>query len=226
MRLKKYGITLTRLKENDIELVRKKRNSSNINNLMHFRQKITPTMQTKWFESINNIYNNYFIIHYDNKKIGLINGKNSDYKKRCSEGGMFIWEEKYWGTAIPAMCSVMMSDFTFFVTNFKSNYIKIINKNTNAIAYNKQLGYIKTNDLISDNETQWYVLKKENYIKNIPKIRKGIQLITGENFPLSINDIDFNDDTNEELDLLYKPLPSYVKSNVNKILKRDKRKTV
>ena len=90
MIIEKYGIKLIRLKQEDIELVRLKRNSLDINELMHDRVIISFEMQYKWFQSINNIYNNYFIIIYNNEKIGLVNGKNSDYEKRQSEGGMFI----------------------------------------------------------------------------------------------------------------------------------------
>jgi RimJ/RimL family protein N-acetyltransferase len=223
MIIKKYGIKLTRIKKKDIELIRRKRNSSDINKLMHYREFVSPEMQIAWFNSINNIYNTYFIIHYENKKIGLINGKNSNFKRRQSEGGMFIWDKKYWGTVIPALCSVMMSDFTFFVNDFKRNYIKILRSNQNAINYNKQLGYVVTNDFPSDSETQWYVLTKESYLKHIEKIRKGIKIITVDSEPLSIQNISVTDDTEDDLNMLYKPLPAFVKKNVNLVLKREKR---
>lgn len=222
MIIEKYGITLTRLKEQDIELIRTKRNSDDIISVMHAREIITPEMQEKWFNSINNIYNNYFIIQYNNQKIGLINGKNSDYGKLQSEGGMFVWENKYWGTVIPAMCSVIMTDFTFLINGFEKNYIKILKSNKNSISYNTQLGYVLTNDYPSDAETQWYVLTKENYLKKSQKIRKGIQIVAGDSEPLSIDSISFKDDTDEELDLLYKPLPGFIKSTVNQILEREK----
>lgn len=222
MIIEKYGITLTRLKEQDIELIRTKRNSDDIISVMHAREIITREMQIKWFNSINNIYNNYFIIQYNNQKIGLINGKNSDYEKLQSEGGMFVWENKYWGTVIPAMCSVIMTDFTFLINGFEKNYIKILKSNKNSISYNNQLGYVLTNDYPSDSETQWYVLTKENYLKKSQKIRKGIQIVAGDAKPLSIDNISFKDDTDEELDLLYRPLPVFIKSTVNQILEREK----
>jgi len=219
--IKKYGLKLVRIKEKDIELIRKKRNSSDINNLMHDRKKISPKMQKAWFTSVNNIYNNYFIIYHKNKKIGLINGKNSDYTKRQSEGGMFIWDKDYWDTATPALCSVIMSDFTFLITNFNRNYIKILKSNKKAIQHNLFLGYVPTNDLPSDHETQWYVLTKENYLKRVPKLRKGARVITQDGEPLSINNIDFSDDDKNDFELLYKPLPKYVRKTVEQILKRD-----
>jgi len=217
--IKKYGIKLVRIKEKDIELIRKKRNSSDINNLMHDRKKISPEMQKIWFAGVNNIYNNYFIIYHKNKKIGLINGKNSDYTKRQSEGGMFIWDKNYWDTAIPALCSVIMSDFTFLITNFNRNYIKILKSNKKAIQHNLFLGYVPTNDLECDEETQWYVLTKENYLKRIPKLRKGAKVITKDGEPLTIHNIDFSDDNKEDFEKLYKPLPQYVRKTVLQILK-------
>ncbi|MBP8033107.1 MAG: hypothetical protein KAZ71_00850 [Bacteroidia bacterium] len=226
MIIEKYGIKLIRLKQEDIELVRLKRNSLDINELMHDRVIISFEMQYKWFQSINNIYNNYFIIIYNNEKIGLVNGKNSDYEKRQSEGGMFIWEQKYWGTVIPALCSVIMSDFTFLITGFNKNYIKILRSNDNAINYNKQLGYVFTNDFISDQETQWYVLTKDNYIKKMLKLRNGIRSITGDIDSLALKDISFRDDDDNVLKLLYEPLPSYVKDNVNEILKKEQRQVL
>lgn len=224
MIIKKYGLKLVRIKEKDIELIRKMRNSSDINNLMHDRKKITPNMQKAWFTSVNNIYNNYFIIYHKNKKIGLINGKNSDYTKRQSEGGMFIWDKNYWDTAIPALCSVIMSDFTFLMTNFNRNYIKILKSNEKAIQHNLFLGYVPTNDLPSDDETQWFVLTKENYLKRVLKLRKGAKVLTKDGEPLSINDIDFSDDTKKDLELLYKPLPKYVRKTVEQILERSNKK--
>jgi RimJ/RimL family protein N-acetyltransferase len=223
MIIEKYGIKLIRLKESDIELLRLKRNSTLVNSLMHERNIISPEMQLKWFESINTIHNNYFIIEYNNQKIGLVNGKNSDYEKRQSEGGMFIWEQKYWGTVIPALCSIIMSDFTFFITGFNKNYIKILRSNYNAISYNKQLGYVLTTDFLSDEVAQWYVLTKSTYLKKTQKLRNGIRSITGEIEPLTLKDISFRDDNEKDLKLLYEPLPNYVKDNVNEILKKEQR---
>ncbi|MCD6018327.1 MAG: hypothetical protein K0S53_1448 [Bacteroidetes bacterium] len=221
MIIEKYGITLKRVKESDIELIRVKRNSADINSRMHFREIITEEMQKKWFESINNMHNNYFIVYHNNQQIGLVNGKNSDYEKRQSEGGMFIWEKKYWGTVIPAMCSVMMTDFTFLINDFCKNYIKILKENKNAISYNKQLGYVVTDEYSSGEETQWYELVRENYLTKIPKLRNGIRSITGDDEPLTLCNLSFKDDSDEELNLLYKPLPDFIKNTVNIILERE-----
>ncbi|HBI01053.1 MAG TPA: hypothetical protein DDY18_05455, partial [Flavobacterium sp.] len=79
MRIKKFGLTLSRLRRDDIELVRTMRNREDIRNSMEFRDIISSEQQLKWFHSIDNIYNNYFIIESENRKVGLIHGKNTNF---------------------------------------------------------------------------------------------------------------------------------------------------
>ncbi len=75
MIIKKYGITLERLTEADIELVRQHRNSELIRRRMFYQNQITEEEQKKWFAKINNDLNYYFLILHKGKKIGL-NARN------------------------------------------------------------------------------------------------------------------------------------------------------
>jgi len=221
MRIHKYGITLTRLKEKDIELVREKRNSGEIRASMQFRETISAEMQKEWFNRVNNIYNNFFIITADNKQIGMIDGKNINYEKRTSEGGMFIWDKDYWGNIHPALASVIMSDFNFIINEFEKNYIKILRSNPKAIGHNRQLGYVPSNDFPHSDEVEWFELSRENYFRHIGKLRKAIASGTGDSSLLSVDDFEFRDDSEEELKKLYSPLPEYLKAKIDHCLKRD-----
>lgn len=82
MIIKKYGIELQLLTKKDIELVRQERNKDFIRSKMINQSIINSKQQQKWFKTINNSNNFYFIIVHENKKIGLIHGKNIDWKKR------------------------------------------------------------------------------------------------------------------------------------------------
>lgn len=226
MIISKYGISLIRLKVDDIELVRQKRNSDEVRNNMVIKDIISPEQQFQWFNTINNSFNNYFIIEYENKKVGLINGKNIDFEQRISEGGIFFWDNIVATKFIPAICSSIMNDYTFIVNEFNSSLIKVLNSNIGAISYNKQIGYRKNNQLITDESFSWFELSKEDYFKNINRIRKGIGLVTGDFQPLNDTNFSFNDDTNDELDKLYKPLPQYLKDKINKVLIRESRKLI
>jgi len=226
MIVRKYGITLRRLKEEDIELVRQKRNSSAIRNTMYYREEITPEMQKKWFDSINNKNNGYFIIEVEGKKIGLIHGKNLDFEKRICEGGIFIWDEAYIGGFIPSLASVIMNDWTFYMINFNAIYAKIMVDNPTAISYNKLMGYQPCEPQNKDEEVQWMILTKASYEKHIKVLRKGIKELTGEGEILKLQDGDASDDLGKEIDLFYKGLPDDIQQKADTLLKwaREKRK--
>jgi hypothetical protein len=221
MKIHKYGITLTRVKEKDIELIREKRNSEEVKATMHFRETITESQQKEWFKSINNVYNNYFLIETDMKPIGLINGKDIQYDIRTSEGGMFIWDKNYLGTIHSALSSIIMSDFNFIINEFEKNYIRILRSNEKAIGHNKLLGYVPATDRDNSGELQWFVLTKENYLRHRQKLSKVIKFNTGDSNPLTVDDFEFRDDTEKEFDELYSPLPEYLKKKINYCLRRD-----
>lgn len=221
MKIRKYDLVLERLKEKDIELVRNKRNQPEINSTMIFRQHIDRDMQQKWFRSINNIYNNYFLIHHRNNPIGLINGKDINFEERSSEGGMFIWDKQYWGGIYPALASMIMSDFNFIVNEFETNYIRILHSNPKAKAHNQLLGYKPSTNFPANDQYQIFELTKKDYLITGNKLRKTIGNLLKDDQPLSFDEIDFLDDSEDELIQLYNPLPNYLKEKINIALKRD-----
>src|SRR5687767_11424681 len=111
MILEQYGVRLVRLKEEDIELVRHWRNQGDIANYMEDRNHITREAQVKWFDSIDNKFNYYFIIVYDGKKIGLINSKNYDPKEGFGEGGIFIWDKEYINSFAAVFATLCLLNF-------------------------------------------------------------------------------------------------------------------
>lgn len=226
MIVRKYGITLRRLKEVDIELVRQMRNSEAIRNTMVYRKEITPEMQKKWFHSINNKNNGYFIIEVKGKKIGLIHGKNLDFEKRTCEGGIFIWDENYIGSFIPSLASVIMNDWTFYMINFNAIYAKILLANPAAISYNKLMGYQPCEPQNKDEGVQWMILTRESYERHVKPLRKSIQEITGDGEILKLEDGDATDDLGKEIDLFYKGLPPDIQEKANILIKwaREKHK--
>ncbi len=220
MIIDKYGIRLCRLKEKDIELVRQKRNADEIRRYMDFQEIITEEMQKKWFESVNNIYNYYYTIEHEGKKIGLINGKNIDFEKRTSEGGIFIWDLNYLGTFIPVICSVIITDLTFYINNFKKNYAKVLRANQRSVFYNQSLGYVPSKDFPENESVQYYELTRENYTKSVASIRKGIISLTKDGSPLSLENISFETDSESEINKLYKGLPPDIQSYLDFLIQK------
>lgn len=187
MILKGYGITLTRLVKADIELVRNWRNSSLVNQYMEFRGHITPEMQEAWFASIDNIYNNYYIIHHEGKKIGLIYGAQIDWDKmETGNGGIFIAEENYWHTLVPVACTFLLMDIGF-ILGLKHTYVKILRSNARAIQFNTQMGF----ELMpgqEHTENQNYVLSERSYTDKTKQLRKVLQSTTGDRIEVVIDD--------------------------------------
>ncbi len=174
MKWKKYGITLQKITESDIELVRTWRNSDKIKQNMQFREFITPEMQKKWFDSINNINNFYYLIIYHNEKIGLINNKNVDWESRTSEAGIFLWNDSY--EFAPWLASILLCEIGFYFLEGWDSVINVLKDNKHAIEYNIQLGYEPIDDN-ANSQIQTFRLTKKNFEIHTKKLREaGLKL--------------------------------------------------
>lgn len=165
MELTNYGITLRRLTEDKIEMVRQWRNDPKIQQYMEYRDYITPEMQAAWFKRINNDSNYYFLIIWEGKEVGLINIKDIDYDKKTGEPGIFIYDDKYLNSDVAMRASLCRDDFIWDVLKLEQLYIHILRNNVRAIKYNLYKGY----KLVGGQEevlNQLYVLTKEDAQNN------------------------------------------------------------
>lgn len=178
MKYTQFGITIVRLKEEDIELVRQWRNSPQVAERMEYREYITPEMQKAWFRSISNMNNIYLVIVYQGEKIGVINVKDIDWQSRKLESGIFIPDEKYWGTFVPSIVSIMLTQMFFRIFGWDHYYAHILRTNERAIQYNKSLGY-ELCEGEEENENQLYILKRENFERRAQKLVKALTVISG-----------------------------------------------
>lgn len=183
MRIHNYGITLKRVTQEDIELLRQWRNAESVNRYMEYREYITPEMQQKWFESINNYNNFYYLIIYKDDKIGVINEKNIDRQgDGTSESGLFIANEKYLKSHIPLLASLTLIEINFYILGGKESYIHTLRDNKAAIEYNKTLGY----ELCEGQEkveNQKYRLTRESFERATHKIRKAASRFSSSEYP-------------------------------------------
>lgn len=169
--IEKYGVVLKRLTHDKIEMVRRWRNDPKISQYMEYREEITPEMQEKWFQKIDNDNNYYFIITVENKEIGLINVRDIDYEKKTGEPGIFIWDDDYWNSTVSFQASLCLLDFCFESLELDNLVCHILKDNKRAIQFNKAFGYI-----LSDNQdnkhNQEYTLMYDDYLRNKNKIKK------------------------------------------------------
>jgi len=215
MIIRKYGVVLRRLQLKDIELVREKRNQDSVRNYMFYKEKISESEQLEWFQSINNIDNYYFVIEVEGNKVGLINGKNIDYEKRTSEGGIFIWDENYRDVQVSAIASVIMAEFTFMIFNFNKTFAEVLATNLGQIKYNEFMGYKLEK---RENDKLTYTLSKESYLQKRRRLIKAVESLTKDKTPISWSDLDFSEIKPQEIQKLYKGLPLYIQSDLDEIL--------
>lgn len=176
MKLFKYGITFERLKEEDIELVRNWRNSDPVRMNMKYREIISPEQQLKWFHSVNNLNNNFLLIHYQGEKIGLLNDKNIDWEARTSESGIFLGRTEFYNTFVPYLVSIAGIETTFYLLGWNKQFAQILRSNTNAIRFNLELGY----RLCAGQEAvdhQKYEMNRSGFEQKAGKIRKAVHAL-------------------------------------------------
>lgn len=176
MKLFKYGIILERLKEADVELVRQWRNSDPVRLNMEYREMISPTQQLDWFKSIDNLQNNYLMIHYKGEKIGLLNDKKVNWEARTSESGLFLGRTEYYATFVPYLVSVAGIETTFYYLDWNKQFAHIIRSNQNAIKYNMQLGY-RLSEGQESIKNQQYEMTRESFEQSAKKVRKAVRLV-------------------------------------------------
>jgi hypothetical protein len=178
VKLFKYGLTLERLREEDIEMVREWRNSDPVRLNMKYRELITPEQQLQWFHSINNLQFNYLMIHYRGEKIGLLNDKNVDWESLTSESGIFLGRTEFHNTSVPFLVSVAGIETTFYLLGWKKQFAHILRSNINATKFNLQLGYVLCEGQ-EDIDHQKYELTRESFEQKAGKIRKAVKLLAG-----------------------------------------------
>jgi len=184
-KIERYGVVLRRLVEADIELVRQWRNDAAINQYMEYREHITAEMQQKWFRSIDNDQNLFYVIIYKGEKIGLISTFAIDWNKGAAECGIFIWAKAYWQGVVPVFAVLAMLDINFLVLGLESFFVKIHDNNFRAKVYNKALGY-KLVENQAESMFKHYYLTRKNYLLKGKKLRKMATKLNGRSTKITI----------------------------------------
>ena len=206
MRVEKYGITLRRLTEEDIELVRFHRNSEFIRSKMFYQKIISEEEQKKWFTTINNDWNYYYLIDYKGKTVGMVHGTIESYDERTAHGGILIWDKTALNSPLPVIASICVNDLTFLIMEMKVTTAEVRSDNTIAIVYNKGLGYTIVDEIVEEGKIIME-LTKENYIQNAKKVREMVKKISKDPVDLSWDDIEFPENMPVGL---YQNLPPYL----------------
>lgn len=187
MKICKYGITLNRLRKEDLDFVRQKRNEKEALSLTETHIEITPEMQLEWFESVDNFENYYYIIEYKGTKIGMLNNKKVDWTGRTSESSLFFWDESLTDTIVPSLVALCLIEIGFYYLNWNVSYTRIHNNNLKAIENAGNLGYELTEGKESV-ENHLYYLTRDLFETKAKKIlmvaQQYIEKESGEGYLL------------------------------------------
>ncbi len=178
MIIQKGDIRFIRLREEDIELVRRWRNSPEITQFMEFRDFISEDMQMEWFESIDTINNLYFLIEYKGENVGLINGKNINWEEMSMEAGVFYWKKELYNSEVPIIATLIFGDLGV-ISSGLTTYAHILRNNSRAIRFNRMIGFELCEDQ-ENVENQLYKMTKENYLQSSRKLRKAFYDVSGD----------------------------------------------
>ena len=159
--LEGYGVKLKRLTHDKIELLRQWRNDPKIQQYMFYRETITPEMQEKWFQKINNDCNFYFIIEYNGKEIGCIDIKDVDYDEKIGEYGIFIYDNQFLNSDAAVRALFCITDFIWNDLHLEAILIHVLINNSRAIRFNEIQGY-KMLPGEEGKENRAYILTKED----------------------------------------------------------------
>lgn len=138
----RYGITVGRLTEPEIEFLRQQRNRPDIARFMIHRDEISEGEQRAWFERINNRKNLYGALYWEGAFIGLTNLRDIDEDACSAEGGMIIWSSEHQNSLVPIRAAIVGTDLAFWVYGFQRIHIRVLATNRRAIRYNRALGYV------------------------------------------------------------------------------------
>ncbi len=186
MIIRKYGLELVRLRAEHTEMIRHWRNDPKIQKHMFFQATITPEMQSRWFDSINNDQNYYFLIYVNHDPCGLISISSIDFETKNAFAGLFIYNDGYIGTDVPVRASLTILDVFFTFTNLEAIYAKVRDSNLVAHLYNTSLGFTRTKK-IELGQGYEYCLKRENYLKATALLHRATQQVYGDRTSLEFN---------------------------------------
>ncbi len=188
MIIRNFGITLSQLTLEDIELVRYWRNSKEISNVMEYQKFITEEEQKKWFHSLKPISDFYFLINYSGIKVGLIHTSQIIWEEKSADAGLFVWDKNYLGTHIPVLASLAMLDCFFENFGLEKYFAKVSRENSVAVRYNRALGF-QLHEKSKISSFDYYVLEKDNYLKASEKLRRFASTISSQKSQLKISSV-------------------------------------
>lgn len=135
-------IELVPLTEKDLELVREWRNSPEVCQYMYTENIITKDQQEKWFKKINQEETSkYWIIKYDNNKIGVANLSDIDKKNSKCFWGFYLGNSNIRGQGIGAKIEYNVLKYVFEEINLNKLCGEVLSFNEKVVKMHEKFGF-------------------------------------------------------------------------------------
>ena len=167
MKISKYGITLSLLRQDDIEFVSQKFYPKE-ENLSDESSESTAGNVQEWIDSIYSFKNFYYIIEYKGVQIGMINDKVLDWKNLTSETELILWDDSYSDSIVPMLATLCLLETGFYYLGWKSYKTLISKSDLKGIENATSMGFILS-DKQHKHQDQEYFLNKESFEMNTNK---------------------------------------------------------
>ncbi|WP_323756863.1 UDP-4-amino-4,6-dideoxy-N-acetyl-beta-L-altrosamine N-acetyltransferase [Roseivirga sp.] len=134
-------IELIKLSLDDIEQVRVWRNSPNVASYMYNEREISPSDQRNWFNSINEEKSRYWLISYDEKKIGLASVTGIDHTLQSCYWAFYLGESSVRGAGIGAKVEYNVLEYVFNELKLNKLRCEVFVDNDKVIKMHEKFGF-------------------------------------------------------------------------------------
>lgn len=151
-------VKLSLLKSDDIEMVREWRNSPEVSKYMYTDGLISVEDQKRWFDKISiDKTSKYFIIEYDDCKIGLASIYNIDEKFQSCSWAFYIGNSEIRGAGIGSKVEYNILQFVFDELKLNKLCCEVFSFNEAVIKMHEKLGFRR------EGYYREHILKNEKY---------------------------------------------------------------
>jgi UDP-4-amino-4,6-dideoxy-N-acetyl-beta-L-altrosamine N-acetyltransferase len=126
----------------DLELIRSWRNSKHVSQYMYTDDIISKESQIIWYSKIiNSPSSKYWIIKYNNLKIGIVNLTDINYSNSSCSWAFYIGELEYRDSGAGVQTEYMIIEKVFNEIKLNKIYCEVISSNTQVINLHRRFGF-------------------------------------------------------------------------------------
>lgn len=135
------ALKLIKIQKCDLQLIQQWRMKPEVTKYMYTDPTLTDEVQLMWFKSINKNNNTkYWIIELDNKKIGLINLCDIDYRNKRCLWAYYIGDTSFRGRGIARILECNIYDYVFYKMKLNKLCCEVFTFNKKVISIHGKFG--------------------------------------------------------------------------------------